>query len=105
MPGRGRVQVVFAQGTSYCHPKKGLLSNQGFWKRRRVFQSIVYCVHEVDKYLEDANLIGVDSVRIIHGKGTGALRKAIRSYLQNHRYVDSFQDGARRRWLWVTVVN
>ncbi len=34
-------------------------------------------IHDIDKYLEDANLVGVDSVRIIHGKGTGALRKAL----------------------------
>lgn len=62
-------------------------------------------IHEIDKYLEDANLVGVDSVRIIHGKGTGALRKAIRGYLQNHRYVQSFQDGAREEGGYgVTVV-
>ncbi|HOB12373.1 MAG TPA: endonuclease MutS2 [Syntrophomonadaceae bacterium] len=62
-------------------------------------------IHEIDKYLEDANLVGIDSVRIIHGKGTGALRKAVRSYLQNHRYVESFQDGAREEGGYgVTVV-
>ena len=62
-------------------------------------------IHDIDKYLEDANLVGVDSVRIIHGKGTGALRKAVRSYLQNHRYVESFQDGAREEGGYgVTVV-
>lgn len=62
-------------------------------------------IHEIDKYLEDANLVGVDSVRIIHGKGTGALRKAIRGYLQGHRYVDSYQDGAREEGGYgVTVV-
>lgn len=50
-------------------------------------------IQEVDKYLEDANLVGLDSVRIIHGKGTGALRKAIRAYLKDHPYVGSFRDG------------
>jgi len=49
---------------------------------------------EIDKYLEDANLVGVDSVRIIHGKGTGALRKAVREYLKNHRYIKSYHDGS-----------
>lgn len=48
---------------------------------------------EIEKYLEDANLIGLSPVRIIHGKGTGALRKAVREYLKNHRYVRSFRDG------------
>jgi DNA mismatch repair protein MutS2 len=50
---------------------------------------------EIDKYLDDANLVGLDSVRIIHGKGTGALRTAVRNYLQNHRYIKSFRDGLR----------
>ncbi|SHG48672.1 DNA mismatch repair protein, MutS family [Thermosyntropha lipolytica DSM 11003] len=48
---------------------------------------------EIEKYLEDANLVGLSPVRIIHGKGTGALRKAVREYLKNHRYVKSFRDG------------
>ncbi|MDD2586066.1 MAG: endonuclease MutS2 [Syntrophomonadaceae bacterium] len=50
---------------------------------------------DIDKYLEDANLVGLDSVCIIHGKGTGALRKAVRNYLRDHRYVKSFRDGLR----------
>lgn len=49
----------------------------------------------VDRYLEDANLAGLDSVRVIHGKGTGALRKALRGYLKDHRYVKAFRDGLR----------
>jgi DNA mismatch repair protein MutS2 len=48
---------------------------------------------QVDKYLEDANLAGLNRVNIIHGKGTGALRKAIREYLKDHRYVKTFRDG------------
>lgn len=48
---------------------------------------------EIDKYLEDANLVGLTSVAIIHGKGTGALRRAVRDYLRDHRYVKSFRDG------------
>ncbi len=62
-------------------------------------------IEEVDKYLEDANLVGLDSVRLIHGKGTGALRKAIREYLKDHVYVKSFRDGLYDEGgLGVTVV-
>lgn len=50
-------------------------------------------LEEIEKYLEDANLVGLSPVRIIHGKGTGALRKAVREYLKDHRYVKSFRDG------------
>jgi len=47
----------------------------------------------VDRYLEDAILASLDSVRVIHGKGTGALRRAIRDYLKDHRYVKTYRDG------------
>lgn len=52
-------------------------------------------LEELDRYMEDANLVGLDKIRIIHGKGTGALRKAIRSYLSDHDYVARYNDGAR----------
>ncbi len=59
----------------------------------------------IDRYLEDANLAGLDSVRIIHGKGTGALRKAVRSYLKDHHYVINFRDGLREEGgFGVTVI-
>ncbi len=59
----------------------------------------------VDRYLEDANLAGLDSVRVIHGKGTGALRKAVRSYLKDHHYVVNFRDGFREEGgFGVTVI-
>jgi DNA mismatch repair protein MutS2 len=51
-------------------------------------------LEELDKYLDDAALAGIEKVRIIHGKGTGALRRAIRSHLQNHHFVSEFRDGA-----------
>jgi DNA mismatch repair protein MutS2 len=51
-------------------------------------------LEELDKYLDDAMLAGIDKVRIIHGKGTGALRRAVRTHLQNHHFVSDFRDGA-----------
>ncbi|MTV50666.1 endonuclease MutS2 [Heliobacillus mobilis] len=47
----------------------------------------------VGKFLDDAYLAGISPVNLIHGKGTGALRAAIRSYLQKHPYVKSFRSG------------
>jgi len=48
----------------------------------------------VEQYLDDAFLAGLPAVRLIHGKGTGALRKAVRDLLASHPLVDSFRDGA-----------
>lgn len=47
----------------------------------------------LDKYLDDAYLAHMPSVRIVHGKGTGALRKAVHSHLKRLKYVESFRLG------------
>ena len=47
----------------------------------------------VEKYLDDAFLSGLGQVRVVHGKGTGALRKAVRDLLASHPLVESFRDG------------
>ncbi|MBN2030256.1 endonuclease MutS2 [bacterium] len=44
-------------------------------------------VAAVEKYLEDATMGGFSQIRIIHGKGTGALRKEVNRLLKNHRLV------------------
>ncbi len=49
---------------------------------------------ELDKYLDDAAMSNLDSVRIIHGKGTGALRSAIWEFLRRHHHAKSFRQGA-----------
>ncbi len=47
-------------------------------------------VAELDKYLDDALLSHLNSVRIVHGKGTGALRKGIHEYLRRQKHVKSY---------------
>lgn len=46
----------------------------------------------VDKYLDDAYLSGLKSVRIIHGKGTGALRQKLREHFRNVKIIKSYKD-------------
>lgn len=48
---------------------------------------------ELDKYLNDAYLAHLPSVRIVHGKGTGALRSAVHKHLKRVKYVESFRLG------------
>ncbi len=48
---------------------------------------------ELDKYLDDAYLAHLPSVRIVHGKGTGALRKAVHNHLRRLKYVKEYRLG------------
>ncbi|MBO8170304.1 MAG: endonuclease MutS2 [Bacillaceae bacterium] len=52
-------------------------------------------INEIDKYLDDAILAGLNQVSLIHGKGTGQLRKGVHDYLRNHRHVKSFRLGGQ----------
>lgn len=47
----------------------------------------------LDKYLDDAYLAHLPSVRIVHGRGTGVLRKAVHNYLKKCKYVKDFRLG------------
>ena len=48
---------------------------------------------QMDKYLDDAYIAHMKSVRIVHGKGTGALRKGVHNYLKRQKHVASFRLG------------
>jgi len=47
----------------------------------------------VEQYLDDAFMAGLPTVRLVHGKGTGALRKTVRDLLAAHPLVESYRDG------------
>lgn len=50
-------------------------------------------IFAIDKYLDDCALSKLSSIRIVHGKGTGTLRKAIHTFLKMHPHVKSFRLG------------
>ena len=50
-------------------------------------------LNELDKYLDDARMSHLTSVRIVHGKGTGALRKAVHNYLRKQKWVKGYRLG------------
>ncbi len=50
-------------------------------------------VMALDKYLDDARMSHLDTVRIVHGKGTGALRSAVQNYLRKQSWIRSYRAG------------
>jgi len=56
-------------------------------RRLRVEEALT----RLDQYLNDAFIAGVPAVRVIHGKGTGTLRQAVREELEGHPLVKSFR--------------
>ena len=48
---------------------------------------------ELDRFIDNSVMAGLSTVWIIHGKGTGALKKAVHAYLRTNRSVDSFRPG------------
>ena len=50
-------------------------------------------VNELDKYLDSAYLSSISIVRVVHGKGTGLLRKGVHDYLKSHPHVKSYRLG------------
>lgn len=50
-------------------------------------------IYIIDKYLDDCSLSSLDTVRIVHGKGTGKLRQGIHTFLKKHPHVKTFRLG------------
>ena len=57
-------------------------------------QSVEEALLEIDRFLDNAILCGLERVTIIHGKGTGVLRSAVHAHLKGHRQVKGFRLGA-----------
>ncbi len=51
-------------------------------------------IADLDKYLDDAYMAHLTSVRVVHGKGTGALRAGVHNYLKRQKHVKSYRLGA-----------
>lgn len=56
-------------------------------------QNVDEACFSIDKYLDNCVLSGLPSIRIVHGKGTGALRTGIHKFLKTHPHVKSFRIG------------
>jgi len=58
-------------------------------------QTVEEVLPRLDKYLNDAYLAGLPQVRVIHGKGTGTLRRVVREFVASHPLVASHRPGDR----------
>ena len=56
-------------------------------------QHVDEALKNVEKYLDDCRLKNLKQVKIIHGLGSGALRKAVQDYLKKCNFVASFKSG------------
>jgi len=73
-------------------PDRGAVAPQLDMRGWRVEDAL----EELETYLNDAVMSGVSSVRILHGKGTGALRAAVREHLARHPLVQSSEPAPQR---------
>lgn len=48
---------------------------------------------ELDQFISDCLMSNIDTITVIHGKGTGVLRKGIQAHLKTHKFIKSFRDG------------
>jgi DNA mismatch repair protein MutS2 len=84
--GRGGQEAVQTSGIEPQPPSPGMeLDLRGM--------TVDEMLAELDRYLDTAYLARLPYVRIIHGKGTGALRQAVRDQLRNHPLVSSYRAG------------
>jgi DNA mismatch repair protein MutS2 len=87
LPNRGRGQGEGARGEGAR--TEGVVSNE----LRLIGRTTDEARDLLEKYLDDAFLAGLPSVRVIHGKGTGALRRAVEELLASHPLITSHRPG------------
>jgi DNA mismatch repair protein MutS2 len=50
-------------------------------------------IYELDRYLDDVAMSGIDQVTIIHGVGTGVLKSKLKGYFSKHPHIETFREG------------
>ncbi len=87
---RASPEPVRVQGPAYSAGPRPSASLELNLRGQRVEDALPV----LEKYLDDAFLSGLPFVRIIHGKGTGTLRQAVREQLRHHPLVKSYREGS-----------
>lgn len=90
-------EITFLHGKSQVKVKKArthsMTKKSGSYEVNVIGMRYVEAMETVDKFLDDALMLGYPSIRIIHGMGTGTLRKGIRKMLDHKDFVESYRDG------------
>lgn len=94
-----KIRLVESKKTANNKPVRKASKIGGKFERRGTMElDIRGCacddgVYQVDSFIDRAVLSNIETVTIIHGKGTGLLRQAVRQHLRNHRSVRTFRPG------------
>ena len=83
------VKQSFAKTSSTSHLAQKNISNE----INVIGLNVDEAVQIVDKYLDSCSLSSLESIRIVHGKGTGKLRQGIQRFLKTNSHVKSFRNG------------
>ncbi|HDM78520.1 MAG TPA: hypothetical protein ENG51_18965 [Deltaproteobacteria bacterium] len=87
--GRGRSREEEGQAkTTFYFQGRGTVPMELHLLGKRVEEALPL----IDKFLDDAYLAGFKEVRIVHGVGTGILKKAVREHLRRSPLVESFRE-------------
>src|SRR5207248_11033726 len=86
---RGRVELAIVVPRYEDRPEVAMQHDMRGWR-------VDDALEELESYLNDATMSGMSSVRIVHGKGTGALRSAVREQLAHHPLVKSYTSAPPR---------
>jgi DNA mismatch repair protein MutS2 len=88
-----RREAVLVRGAEPPKPVAPVAPGAGFERELNVRgERVEDALEKVRTFVEEAQALKVASVRILHGKGTGALRDAVRRYLRDERRVERFED-------------
>ena len=77
------------KSSSTSHLKQKMTSNE----INVIGLNVDEAIYVVDKYLDDCSLTSLNTIRIVHGKGTGKLRQGLHTFLKKHPHVKSFRLG------------
>ncbi len=92
------VELIPEETTTYEGKKRSSVSAGSISKAMSISpeinligQTVDDAIIALDKYVDDAYIAHLEKIRIIHGRGTGALRNAVASFLRKNKHVESFE--------------